>query len=258
MKEQSLAGQRCLVTGAGRGIGRELAVSFARAGAAVAVLDRDGASARAAAEAIAREGGRAHPLTLDLANTAAIRPALESLAASFGPIDILVNNAAIVMPRLFLDTPPDELETVLRVNLHAPFTCAQVLARSMVERRHGRIINMASHSGLLGSTARAAYAASKGGLIAATRVMAVELAPHGITVNAIAPGPIESEQTLANHSAQRRAAWNDVVPVGRYGRAEEVVAAALFLASPGASYITGHTLAVDGGFAAAGLMLRQP
>jgi NAD(P)-dependent dehydrogenase (short-subunit alcohol dehydrogenase family) len=126
----------------------------------------------------------------------------------------------------------------------------------MAARRHGRIINMASHSGLRGSTARAAYAASKGGLMAATRVMAVELAPHGVTVNSIAPGPIESDLTITSHSAQRRKAWIDAVPMGRYGRAQEVVSAALFLASPGASYITGHTLVVDGGFSEAGLLLK--
>jgi 3-oxoacyl-[acyl-carrier protein] reductase len=257
MKNDELSGRRCLVTGAGRGIGRELALAFAGAGAAVAVLDRDAGSAASVADAIRAQGGIAQPVTLDLVDTAAIEPGLEALCASFGAIDILVNNAAIVMPHLFLETSPDELENVLRVNLHAPFFCAQVLARSMVARRHGRIINMASHSGLRGSTARAAYAASKGGLMAATRVMAVELAPHGITVNSIAPGPIESELTLSSHSAQRRAAWNDVVPIGRYGRAEEVVAAAMFLASPGASYITGHTLVVDGGFSETGLMLRQ-
>ena len=257
MTPQEFSGQRCLVTGAGRGIGRELALAFSRRGAAVAVLDRDAASARDVARAIAKEGGTAQDVVLDLANTAAITPAIEKLGREFGAIDILVNNAAIVMPHLFLETPPEELETVLRVNLHAPFLCAQACARMMVERKHGRIVNMASHSGLRGSTARAAYAASKGGLIATTRVMAVELAPHGITVNAIAPGPIESELTIASHSAQRRAAWNDVVPIGRYGRAEEVVAAALFLASPAASYVTGQTLAVDGGFTATGLMLRQ-
>jgi NAD(P)-dependent dehydrogenase (short-subunit alcohol dehydrogenase family) len=255
MENQEFAGQRCLVTGAGRGIGRELALAFARGGAAVAVLDRDD-SAKEVSAAIAQEGGTAQPVRLDLGDTPAIPRALESLAASFGPFDILVNNAAIVLPKMFLDTTPDELESVLRVNLHAPFFCAQVLARAMAERRYGRIVNLASHSGLRGSTARAAYAASKGALMAVTRVMAVELAPHGITVNAIAPGPIESDHTLRNHSAERRAAWNGVVPVGRYGRAEEVVAAALFLASRKASYVTGHTLAVDGGFTAAGLILK--
>ncbi len=255
MNNEEFAGQRCLVTGAGRGIGRELALAFSRHGAAVAVLDRD-ESARAVADEIRKAGGSAEPVILDLADTAAIEPALDALASAFGAIDILVNNAAIVVPKLFLETTLQELETVLRVNLHAPFVCAQVLARSMVQRKRGRIVNIASHSGLRGSTARAAYAASKGALMAATRVMAVELAPHGITVNAVAPGPIESDLTIRTHSAERRASWNDAVPLGRYGRAEEVVAAILFLASPGASYITGHTLAVDGGFSQAGLILK--
>ena len=255
MSPDEFAGQRCLVTGAGRGIGRELALAFARRGGAVAVLDRDD-SAREVADEIRRGGGTAEPVLLDLSDTDAIPPAIVALASGFGPIDVLVNNAAIVVPRLFLETTAQELDTVLRVNLHAPFFCAQAVARSMVERGRGRIVNVASHSGLLGSTARAAYAASKGALMAATRVMAVELAPHGITVNAVAPGPIESDLTITTHSPERRASWNDAVPVGRYGRAEEVVAAILFLASPGASYVTGHTLAVDGGFSTAGLLLK--
>ena len=178
--------------------------------------------------------------------------------ASFGPIDILVNNAAVVVARSFVDTTLDDLETLLRINLEAPFFCAQAVAKSMIQRRKGRIVNIASHSGLLGSTHRAAYAASKGGILGATRVMAVELAPYGITVNAIAPGPIESAHTLAAHSGARRAAWDDAVPIGRYGRAEEVAAAAVFLALPAASYITGQTLAVDGGFSTTGLVLKNP
>ena len=256
MSSKPLSGKRCLITGAGRGIGRELALQFAAAGAAVVVLDRDEASARTVTAAIIRDGATAIALTLDLANIAAIKPALESLTASFGPIDILVNNAAIVVARAFMDTTPAELDSVLNVNLQAPFFCSQAVAGSMMQRRNGRIINLASHSGLRGSTARAAYAASKGGIIALTRVMAVELAPHGITVNAIAPGPIETEHTETAHSGARRAAWTGAVPMGRYGRAEEVVAAALFLASPAASYITGQTLAVDGGFSEAGLVLK--
>ena len=257
MLSNELSGQRCLVTGAGQGIGRQLAIDFARAGAAVAVLDRDEPSATDVVAAIRKGGGTAVGVTFDLADTRAITPMIDSLMASFGPIDILVNNAAVVVAKGFLDTTLENLQTLLRVNLEAPFLCAQAVARSMIQRRNGRIVNIASHSGLLGSTHRAAYAASKGGLLAATRVMAVELAPHGITVNAIAPGPIESAHTSTAHSGTRRMAWNDAVPIGRYGRAEEVAAAALFLALPAASYITGQTLAVDGGFSTAGLVLKN-
>jgi NAD(P)-dependent dehydrogenase (short-subunit alcohol dehydrogenase family) len=257
MLSNELIGHRCLVTGAGQGIGRQLAIDFAHAGAAVAVLDRDEASATEVVAAIRKGGGTATAVTFDLADTRAITPMIDGLMASFGPIDILVNNAAVVVAKAFVDTTLDDLQTLLRVNLEAPFFCAQAVAKSMIKRRKGRIINLASHSGLLGSTHRAAYAASKGGLLAATRVMSVELAPYGITVNAIAPGPIESAHTLKAHSGTRRAAWNDAVPVGRYGRAEEVSAAAVFLALPAASYITGQTLAVDGGFSTTGLVLKN-
>lgn len=252
-----LAGKRCLITGAGRGIGRQLAIDFARAGAAVAVLDRDPEPIAEVVAAIKKTNGVAIGVTLDLAHLGAIPQCLESLMQSFGTIDILVNNAAVVVARSFVETSLDELETMLRINLEAPFVCAQVVAKAMLRQKSGRIINMASHSGMLGSSNRAGYAASKGGILGATRVMAVELAPHGITVNAIAPGPIESAHTRAAHTGERRAAWNEAVPVGRYGEAAEVSAAALFLASPQASYITGQTLAVDGGFTTAGLILKS-
>lgn len=252
-----LAGKRCLITGAGRGIGRQLALDFARAGAAVAVLDRDPEPIAEVVEAIKKANGVAVGVTLDLAHLAAIPKRLDALMQSFGTIDILVNNAAVVVARSFVETSLDELETMLRINLEAPFVCAQVVTKAMLRQKSGRIINMASHSGMLGSSNRAGYAASKGGILGATRVMAVELAPHGITVNAIAPGPIESAHTRTAHTGERRAAWNDAVPVGRYGEPAEVSAAALFLASPQASYITGQTLAVDGGFTAAGLVLKN-
>ncbi|MBS1217950.1 MAG: oxidoreductase, partial [Proteobacteria bacterium] len=130
-------------------------------------------------------------------------------------------------------------------------------ARDMIEQGGGRIVNFSSHSGLLGSSGRTAYAASKGGVNAMTRVMAVELAPHGITVNAVAPGPIDVPRSRAQHNAERRDAWHRAVPLGRYGEPEEVAAAALFLASDDASYINGQTISVDGGFTAAGLRVKN-
>lgn len=250
------AGRSCLVTGGGRGIGRELSLAFARAGARLAVLDRDAASAAAVASEIAGQGGAAVPLVLDLADHGAIAERLGAFLSAFGTVDILVNNAAIVLARPFLSTTQDDLAKVMAVNLFAPFACMQAVAPDMVAKQWGRIVNIASHSGLRGSSNRAAYAASKGALIAATRVASVELAPHGITVNAIAPGPIETEQTRTGHSESRRQAWADAVPMGRYGQGRDVAEAAVFLASERAAFITGQTLAVDGGFTEAGLIER--
>src|SRR3546814_17955453 len=135
----------------------------------------------------------------------------------------------------------------MAVNLEAPFACAQAVAAPMIELGYGRIVNMASHSGLLGSTSRSAYAASKGALIALTRVMAVELAPHGVTVNAVAPGPIESEHTRTGHSPERRAAWARVVPMECSGEAREVSAGVLLLAATPASFIPRHPVSTVGG-----------
>ena len=251
------ANRICLVTGAGKGIGRDIAVRMAEAGGTAVVLDSDAAAADATVLSIRQAGGRAEAVHLDLRRGDALAAAVDRIEAEVGPVDVLVNNAAIVLDRPFLDTTPAQLRDVMAVNLEGPFFLGQRVARAMADRRRGgRIVNLASHSGLLGSSNRAAYAASKGALIALTRVMAIELAPHRITINAVAPGPIESAHTRANHPPERRQAWNDVVPLGRYGEAAEVSAAVLFLASDAASYITGQTLAVDGGFTEAGLVLR--
>jgi NAD(P)-dependent dehydrogenase (short-subunit alcohol dehydrogenase family) len=207
--------------------------------------------------AILREGGRGAAVHHDLRQFEAISDMIDGIEDSLGPIGVLVNNAAIVVDRPFLETSHAQLRDVMGINLEAPFFCAQRVAQSMVRRQSGgRIVNLASHSGLRGSTGRAAYAASKGALIALTRVMAVELAPFKITVNAVAPGPIESAHTRAAHSTARREAWERAVPMGRYGQPGEASAAVLFLASAAASFITGHTLVVDGGFTEAGLLTR--
>jgi 3-oxoacyl-[acyl-carrier protein] reductase len=173
---------------------------------------------------------------------------------AFHTVDILVNNAGIGLTKLFLNTTPDEWDRVLRVNLTGAFLCAQSAARVMVHQGSGRIINIESLSGQRGGTGRAAYGASKAGLSMLTKVMAVELAPHGITVNGIAPGPVNTEMTAVTHDQATRQAYHNLIPMRRYAERDEIADAAVFLSSPAANFVNGHTLNVDGGFQAAGLM----
>jgi 3-oxoacyl-[acyl-carrier protein] reductase len=172
----------------------------------------------------------------------------------WGRIDVLVNNAGVGLNRSCLDTTLAEWEHVLAVNLTGTFLCSQAAARLMVRQGGGRIVNVASISGQRGGQGRAAYGAAKAGVIQLTRVMAVELAPRNVYVNAVAPGPVDTDQSRQNHTPATRRAYHDRIPLKRYGEHREVAAAALFLASDEASFITGHTLNVDGGFGAAGLM----
>jgi 3-oxoacyl-[acyl-carrier protein] reductase len=179
---------------------------------------------------------------------------VEDTRSSFGRLDVLVNNAGVGLNKPFLTTTVEEWEQQLRVNLTGTFLCAQAAARAMVQRRSGRIVNVASISGQRGGQGRAAYGAAKAGVILLTRVMAVELAPLGVRVNAIAPGPVDTDQSRSTHTEATRRAYRERIPAGRYGEAEEIAAAALFLASDESSWVIGHVLNVDGGFLAAGLM----
>ncbi len=182
-----------IVTGAGRGIGRAIAERFAAEGAAVALVDIDGARAEAAAEPLRAAGGTAHAERADVADPDQVGAAFGAILERFGGrLDILVNNAGIPHHRAFLEMPLAEWERVLRVNLTSMFLCGQAAARVMAAAGGGRIINMGSISGQRGSSGRAAYGASKAGLMQLSRVMAVELAPMGIMVNSIAPGPIDT------------------------------------------------------------------
>ncbi|MBX6313510.1 MAG: glucose 1-dehydrogenase [Isosphaeraceae bacterium] len=243
-----------IITGSGRGIGREMALRFAAEGARVVVADVDAAASAGVAGEVWAAGGIARVSAVDVTDPAGVQVMIEGVLADFGRIDVLVNNAGVGLNKPFLTTTLEEWERQIRVNLTGTFLCSQAAARAMVRRGGGRIVNVASISGQRGGQGRAAYGAAKAGVILLTKVMAVELAPLGVRVNAIAPGPVDTEQSRGTHTEATRRAYRQRIPVGRYGERSEIAAAALFLASDEASFIVGHVLNVDGGFGAAGLM----
>jgi NAD(P)-dependent dehydrogenase (short-subunit alcohol dehydrogenase family) len=249
-----LANKVAIITGSGRGIGREMARLFAAEGAQVVVADVNEETARRTAAEIAAAGGEACPVTTDVTEAHQVESLIRLVVARWGRLDVLVNNAGVGLNRPFLETTLSEWDRTLRTNLTGTFLCAQAAARVMVDQGSGRIVNVASISGQRGGQGRAAYGAAKAGVILLTRVMAVELAPRGVSVNAIAPGPVDTDQSRGTHTPATRRAYHDRIPLGRYGEHREIAAAALFLASDEASFVTGHVLNVDGGFGAAGLM----
>jgi len=249
-----LANRVAIITGSGRGIGREMARLFAAEGAKVAVADVHEETARRTAGEITVTGGEACPFGVDITDPARVESMTRQVVEQWGRLDILVNNAGIGLNKSFLETTLAEWQRVLAVNLTGAFLCAQAAAREMVRQGAGRIVNVASISGQRGGQGRAAYGSAKAGVILLTKVMAVELAPRGVTVNAIAPGPVDTDQSRESHTPATRRAYHERIPLGRYGEHREVAAAALFLASDEATFVNGAVLNVDGGFTAAGLM----
>jgi 3-oxoacyl-[acyl-carrier protein] reductase len=249
-------GKVAIVTGSGQGIGREIALAMAREGASVAVADWNEAKAREVASEITASGGTAMPLKVDISDADQVEAMVRQAIEAFGRIDVLVNNAGIGHVKPFLEITLEEWNRVLGINLTGQFLCAQAVARVMLRQGGGRIVNVASISGERGGTGRAAYGAAKAGVILLTKVMAVELAAKGIGVNAISPGPTETEQVRECHDNATRAAYHSVLPIKRYAAPSEIAAAALFLASEEASFVNGHILNVDGGFGAAGLIFE--
>jgi NAD(P)-dependent dehydrogenase (short-subunit alcohol dehydrogenase family) len=244
----TLKRQVALVTGAGRGIGRAIGQALAGAGAAVAIADIDGPSAQAAAEALTTGATPALALTVDVADAAAVRAMVARTLEVLGGLHILVNNAGICPLSLIEEISGQEWDRVMDVNLKGPFLCTQAALPIMRQQRYGRIINIASVAGKMGAlTAGAHYAASKGGLIAFTMCLARQYARHGITANAIAPGPTATDMTR-DWLEEDKQKLRERIPLGRMAQPQDIAAAALFLASEEAGFITGEVLDVNGGF----------
>ncbi len=242
-----LAGQVSLVTGASRGIGRAIARALAGEGATVCLGARDeGKLAEAVAE-IQAAGGKAAAVRLDVADRASLEAAFQAILGEHGRIDHLVNNAGITRDNLVLRMNAADWDDVLTTNLTGVFHCTQLALRPMIKQRSGRIVNVTSVVGVTGNAGQANYAASKAGVIGFTKAVAREVASRGITVNAVAPGFIETDMTAAM-TEKAREAVSGAVPLGRVGRPEDVAGAVVFLCSGAASYITGQILGVDGGF----------
>jgi NAD(P)-dependent dehydrogenase (short-subunit alcohol dehydrogenase family) len=248
-----LEGKHAVVTGGARGIGLAIGKALAREGAAIALADINVDAARTAAGALGGDA-RALAVEVNVADPRSVAAMIATVLKAFGRIDILVNNAGVGGNTPFLETSLEDWNRIIGINLTGAFLVAQAVAREMVKIGGGKIVNIASLSGQRGGNGRAAYGSAKAGLELLTRVMAVELAPHNINVNNIAPGAIETEMAKFAHDAETRAAYNYLIPMTRYGTPEEIADAAVFLCSDESRYVHGHTLNVDGGFRAAGLM----
>ena len=238
-------GRVALVTGASRGIGRAIALVLAARGAAVVAAAR-GENAKGTVNAITAAGGRAHAADVDVTDGASVERAVAGALEAHGRLDILVNNAGITRDQLMLRMKREDWDAVIATNLTAAYTCVQAVLKTMVKQRSGRIINITSVVGQAGNPGQANYAASKAGLIGFTKALALEVASRTITVNAVAPGMIDTDMTRAI-AGQAHEAWAERIPLKRLGTADEVAAAVAFLASDEASYITGQVLAVNGG-----------
>ena len=250
-----LQGRIAAITGGALGIGRATARLFAAEGATVALGDVDVAGAEAVAKEIVAGGGRALAVGMDVGDAGQVRDFVDRVVSELGRLDVMFANAGIAHSAPFLEHPEAEWHRVLRVNLSGVFFCCQAAARQMVRQGGGRIIATASINGFRGVENLVGYNVAKAGVIELTKTLAVELAKHHIAVNAIAPAQIDTRltQSLPEEARARRVAR---IPMGRFGEVDEVAKAALFLASDDAAFITGHTLAVDGGYLAGGLWSR--
>jgi NAD(P)-dependent dehydrogenase (short-subunit alcohol dehydrogenase family) len=247
-----LDGRRALITGGAKGLGRVMAMALAQAGADVAVASRTLGECQETAKAIAAETGRkTAALSADVSNSADVEKLAREAEAALGPIDILINNAGINVRGAAQELAEKDWDAVIDINLKAPFLCSRVFGPKMAERGWGRVINMGSILSVIAIAGRAPYASSKAGVLNLTKVLALEWATKGVTVNAICPGPFATDMNvqLLKDPAKYKA-FVDKIPMGRWGELNEIAGAAVYLASNAASYVTGSALFVDGGWTA--------
>ncbi len=242
-----MEGRVALVTGGGRGIGRAIAVRLAREGAKVAISYRSNdAAAKETAELVSRVGTECEAFRGDVASPGDVEALMKGVNEAFGPVEILINNAGMRRDNILLRMKDAEFDEILATNLKGMYLCTRAVLRGMVRSRWGRIVNISSVVGIVGNAGQANNAASKAGMIGLTKSVAREVANRGITVNAVAPGYVETELTGGlSEDVKRRILAQ--VPAGRFGEPEEIAEVVAFLAGEGAAYVTGQTIAVDGG-----------
>lgn len=236
-----------LVTGGSRGIGREIVLCLARQGARVIINYRENReAAEGVLEKVRSEDGLAELAPFDVARQDEVEEAVKSVIDRHEKVDILINNAGIAVDGLLVRQPAPDWDRIIDVNLRGVFHCTRAASRRMIRQRYGRIVNLTSVTGQMGNVGQSVYAASKAGIVGFTKSMARELAPRGITVNAVAPGFIETEMT-ASLNEETRSRYLGAIPLARFGGGDDVALAVAFLAGPGGGYITGQTIAVNGG-----------